>query len=859
MRFPLIQLAFKIAKYRKSITRLLLASIITTTALLTALSIVGQSYQEIQKKKDLYLYGFFDAVLFDNQDNQINSINNIISSDQTGSMQLIGTIETGDKQSISFGTVDESFIKSASFELSKGRFPQTNSEIAIEQSAYDRYYSSTDIGQTIKLQVVTRSSNGTQQTEMSFKLVGIIENYSQLWNQLAKISRTDSNLYFTLDAFILPDAISSEVLSIKKAYSIYFLNGQNSERILNDLMNRLKNPYSLMNNPYKADYLVSSQDQSFLYYLVPIMMILTVMLILNAYSQNLIERKRLSRTLMTIGMQTSQLFKVQLFYALLMTLIALPIGLLLGLFLSYISLLFISQSYNVPFVFNYSPSMLGFSAVIIAVSSIVASLVPAINSSSEKWHSDSPEKKFRQKALNTQNKISVEKFTRKRLQHPSLTIAMRILKKHRFRSITTGLTIIAAMTLFAFLMANIKGEMDLLNRNIGSDFSIYYSGNAEQSNISSETIAAIGRLSGVKKIEAKKLDYTYQLYLESETPNYFLASGAAQPFDSYFSKQISADLDTAIQFGVTGISADMLQELAPTIVSGSIDLETLKAGQGAILSLGTLHQLDDGQIYTGNIDELPPGMKIVRDFEYDGSIKAGDRVSFYKEDQNGTIKKTDLIIVAISNAAVNQLYVYEDAMKTLGLCDHYGTCDIYIDKSAELRSLKNELFSIIQSNPMIAIYDKSEAADRQKSQIMALYSQNYLLITLLAVVGMFSLIILSISQVYNQQRQIGLYLVAGMSSRQILILFCLIGSIGSIGAVGIGYLVSVLFVVYFYFSSVQKSFNLSLSEYFPIIPILGSGILVVLINSISLIYPLRKMSNQSPNTIIRMNEENKLM
>ncbi len=415
-------LTLRYLKENKKRTIVTIIGIILSTALICGIGNIFESLMDWQIRETVSRNGSFHAT-FDN----INKEDTSIITKSAGvakygySKELgVSKLENKKETLIEVKSYDKSVFESYDITLKEGRLPKNDNEIVLSELFLS--LSDKKIGDTIKLDIGKRvtldgddlSGSWVSEDEKiinakskEFKIVGIInkpgfEIGNQVINGITYLDINNLPKNSDIDVSILankPEDIYQVAKSISKnlglkvtseiteenydeesSYNYNNDQGMYYEKLtFNEHLLRLQGASAYSN--------IDTSMTKIIILVTSLVIICTVATVYNAFSISISERKKQFGILNSIGATKSQTMKLVFLEALLVSIIGIPIGLMAGTFaidivFKVIQNLFSSSSIaemNLRVVYN--PHVIILSAIIVLITIIISSILPAITAS----------------------------------------------------------------------------------------------------------------------------------------------------------------------------------------------------------------------------------------------------------------------------------------------------------------------------------------------------------------------------------------------------------------------------------------------------------------------------------------------
>ncbi len=365
-----IQLVSKYLRKQKKRTALTAVGIMLSVSIITSIGILsdGANLQQIENVKKSF--GSYH-VLFENLDpEEAEVVKNHVRAGKT-SIITISDIHgiPGSGRKMAICSIDDYTSSLLDIKLIEGCWPERENEIVLDITVLKDLGIEDELDKKIYLDLGKR--------KFEFKLVGLYEK-STLFSQmdssygivipetLKSIGSSDkfmSNVYMeTVRDFPIMDSVNKIISDsfgeykpprfIKKVAGVSFMDKYISLNLF--LLNVLGEGYDNVSNEYKIIQAI----------LVLIVFIATVSGIYNAFNISVLERVRQFGLLRAVGTTPGQIRRIVLGEALLMSMTAIPAGILFGIGISKGFTSFMSELYSISGIFTLSLETLLLSALV---------------------------------------------------------------------------------------------------------------------------------------------------------------------------------------------------------------------------------------------------------------------------------------------------------------------------------------------------------------------------------------------------------------------------------------------------------------------------------------------------------------
>ena len=121
-------------------------------------------------------------MLYDSNLEENKELKNHPYLNESGKASVDNYVFENDNQTdIKVGYMNDDFIRIGSISLKSGNMPQNDDEAAIEWDTLLKLNQGTQLGQEIHISVQKGSNQITENIEKTYKLTGILNNYTNIW------------------------------------------------------------------------------------------------------------------------------------------------------------------------------------------------------------------------------------------------------------------------------------------------------------------------------------------------------------------------------------------------------------------------------------------------------------------------------------------------------------------------------------------------------------------------------------------------------------------------------------------------------------------------------------------------------
>ena len=541
------KLTLKSLQMNKKRTIVTIIGIILATSLITAVATMVVSFRATMieyEKEDAgnYHYMFEDVVYDDLKYFKNNSnIEDIYLTEDIGYTYLEGN-NNEYKPYLHLLAFNEEALINSSVKLVEGRMPQNENEIVISEHIKDIAEVEYNIGDTLSLDVSKRTDlSGEYELDQSnayvegeeklesmytkeYKVVGIIERPNYDIENPASPGYTivtylnDNNATQNLNIYVLlseyglknQEEFVSQITGIDKNILTKLENNEQLDEKELEEYNNIKYSYSkneglLRYENFEVSDSTMSTVLSLAVVVIVIIIVTSIFCIRNSFAISITEKMRQYGMLASVGATPKQIKKNVLYEAMILALIAIPIGILCGLFADFILLkvigtLLADALNNLKFIFSISWLSLVF-VILLAIITIYLSAI----SSARRASKISPIEAIRG---NNDIKINPKKIRSSKIVEKLFGIGGKIadknLKRNKKKYRTTVISIVVSVSIFIAMSSFIDYAMNASSVYYNNtSYNLYVRDGVEDS------YKEIAKFSGVEEYSIVRLSNFY--------------------------------------------------------------------------------------------------------------------------------------------------------------------------------------------------------------------------------------------------------------------------------------------------------------------------------------------------------------
>ena len=406
-------LTLRYLKENKRRTIVTIIGIILSTALICGIGNISVSLMDHKIRETIANDGEFHATFYDIKKDDISTITNSAGISKSALSESLGyaKLDKDDKYMIQIKEYDENAFKGCQIKLKDGRFPSNDKEIVLSEESLKK--SNKKIGDSISFNIGKRvDEDGNSRegdllayenekiinaTKKDFKIVGTIEKPGFEWNgsdavvtgiTYLDINNIDKNQDVNVSISvnkpteiyeIAPKIAKNLGLKLKDVSGDNYNNKQGihyENLSFNEHLLRLQGAsvYSNINNSIYMIIII----------VTVLVVICTIATVYNAFSISISERKKQFGILNSIGATKSQIIKLVFIEAFIVSVIAIPIGIVCGTISVDLVFRFIQRFFENSFIADmnlrvvYNPYIIIGSILIVLITIGISAILPAI-------------------------------------------------------------------------------------------------------------------------------------------------------------------------------------------------------------------------------------------------------------------------------------------------------------------------------------------------------------------------------------------------------------------------------------------------------------------------------------------------
>ena len=849
------KLTLKSLQMNKKRTIVTIIGIILATSLITAVATMVVSFRATMieyEKEDAgnYHYMFEDVVYDDLKYFKNNSnIEDIYLTEDIGYTYLEGN-NNEYKPYLHLLAFNEEALINSSVKLLEGRMPQNENEIVVSEHIKDIAQVEYNVGDTLSLDVSKRvdlsgeyelkQNNAYVEDEekleklytKEYKVVGIIERPNYDIESPASPGYTvitylnENNITKNLNVYVLlneyglknQEEFISQITGIDKNILIKIKNDEQLDEKELEEYNNIKYSYSkneglLRYENFEVSDSTMSSILSLAVVVIVIIIVTSIFCIRNSFAISITEKMRQYGMLASVGTTPKQIKKNVLYEAMILALIAIPIGILCGLFADFVLLKVVSTLLadalnNLNFVFSVS----WLSLVFVVLLTLITIYLSAI-SSARRAAKVSPIEAIRG---NNDIKINPKKIKSSKIVEKLFGIGGKIadknLKRNKKKYRTTVISIVVSVSIFIAMSSFINYAMEAS--------SVYYKNRAYNLYVrdgSKDSYEKIGKFSGIDEYSIVRMS---NFYVDSNT------------------LKVNEDSRIDDEYSSLPITIVALGDEEYRRYVNELGLNYNEAKDKAIL-------IDDYTQYV--VDEENNGKYIMKRIY---TYEKGDTIlgSF---DGEG-VKDTYLEIAAVATTRPMGLEDVNNSYGTLVISDDFYDSNIK-DTFAEELYIKCDNSNKIEGQIMqeyedLIVYNLDEQMQQEQSVYLVIQIFLYGFITVISLIGITNIFNTITTNMNLRSREFAMLKSIGMTDKEFNKMIRLESILYGLKSLFIGIPIGII-LSYLVYKSISGGIEMEFT--LPINSIIISIIVVMLLIILIMRYSLSKINKQNIIETIR--------
>lgn len=804
-------LTLRYLKENKKRTIVTIVGIILSTALICGVGNIFESFMDYQIRETIASNGDFHATFHDIKKDDLDKITKSAGISKSALSDNLGYAKLSEEKLnlVQVKAFDNTAFKGYQMKLKEGKLPTNSNEIVLSEKAMPLI--NKKIGDKITLSIGNRIDKNGKDVDIpileeketivdgrnkDFKIVGVMnkpqdEIGNDVVNGITYLNIKEQSNNNTLNVAISanePSEIYEIATKISKNLGLKVASSDESD-YSNDngvaYKNLLFNEDLLRLEAASAYSNINETIYIILFIVITLVVVCTIATVYNAFSISISERKKQFGILNSIGTTKSQVMKLVLVEAIVVSIIGIPLGLVTGTFVIDLVFKLIQSLFNSSIVATmdlrvvYKPYIIIGSAVIVLLTIILSAILPAINAAKI-----SPLEAIKNSSSLKVGKAKNSKLVRALFKTEGV-LAYKNLKRNRKKFRITLFSLIISVVIFISFSGFIElfaKASEVNNGIVNYDVRLWKSSTVEDNKI----INDLNKVDGIKKITVSN---TYGVGLDVKESN--INKEHKELIDKNFSKNNKSG-ETIYKFNpmqnTFQFTGDKdIEELE--LKTGSFDKKTALKENGIILRNKSYYK------------ELGKKAEIALT-----NYKVGDTIDAYDistdEDGKEVKKPIKLKVLATTEDLLPgnkyatymgiDFITYNDVGSKLGY--DINSRDIYLN-SDKTENTRKELKEIGKKYGY-DVYDEVDAALEMEQSIMATKVFVYGFVTLISLVSLANIVNTISTNINLRKREFAIIKSIGVTpggfNRMIYLESFLYGALALVYGVPIGLGIDVL-------------------------------------------------------------------
>ncbi|MFL0197601.1 ABC transporter permease [Clostridium sp. WILCCON 0269] len=628
----------KYLKHNKKRTMLTILGIILSVALITSVGLFIKSLQNSFIESTIKSEGGFHVKISNISNKDYNELKNNTKIHSIGIQENWLECDVNGGKKIEIDKFDKNSLELLPdyYKAIKGRLPQKEGEIALENWIFKYMDSSPKIGDTIKLKTVYGQIK-------NFKITGVISNQIQTQYSSVALGMTYSN-EFNIEK-------STIYITIYKSGGI--------RNTVDELSNKFKGKY--ISNKHLLDYSGEGSNDlnKSLYSTAAIVIIIIIMatiaVIYNSFQISVMERMKQFGLLRAVGATPPQIRKIVLREASIISAVGIPLGLLGGIFAMFVvskvfsimsNTLFGNLKIVIPYYVLIISALVGLAAV------YISAFIPA----------SSAGKVTPLAAISSRAYISKEKINRnrgrvlKKFLNVESIMAFKNIKRNRKKFRVTVFSMVISIALFIFFSSFVIMTQNFTGNQSESD-KIHFQvigiiDKSGDSSLKTDIIDKIKKNNFVNKVYVSYGTYSSNIFIHNDKRNSYIVKNAPEMYKKVsFRNQVMNSMDTIIDI----YDGDKISSIKSYVKNGKIDTDYMKQENGVIIVKNNVITLNK-KYYNGAINNLKVGdsFYINKNMIYKGMADE----DYIEESNDSNLTNYNMVKIKVAAVVENAPYYF---------------------------------------------------------------------------------------------------------------------------------------------------------------------------------------------------------
>lgn len=812
----------------KKRTLFISVSIMLSAMLITSLSLTLSNYnkQKTENSKKQSGGHYYASCKEVGNFESIQILKGEPSVDKFGTSILMGYGEVGSENyKIELNGYDKTDTELLDFKLEDGRYPEKDSEIALEKWVLNKFKEELKIGDNVNLNYIFnyidvkdgKDAPAVKRGEKEFILTGILEN------RLDSMKDKKAKAYLTIESV-------KNTLSQDEYRYVHHFTLKPSADITKTLtsMGQIQGISIDQNYTYISTLKSAKRANMIFAFLQLIIIISAISVIYNIYSISVVERVKEFGLLRAMGAETKQIKKLIFGEGIILGFIFVPLGILLG----------IMSTSEINKLFNFSANFKGnaeipLSGIVISFIVCFTAIFTSIYFPSKKASKVSPMEAINntsvqgEKLENSKRKKKIQVFA-KFTTGMAYTNLTRNKKRFLATVISLSISIVLFITVTSFCVW--IDPVKNVEADINSDYVLTTSDSEKDTGYDRNVVREIVNIQGITSVN-KNLYFRAALKVSGDK----VTEAYKEKSKNYMQSNSIKNNTYDVSIEIYGFNDEELKEMNKYLEDGELNLEDMKNNNNALL----VQNLSNEKSANLTIkDELNIGLALIENEKWK---------QYNKEVSIGAILNK-LPFPTMDRGVDTVVIVHEDVLKNWLKEDKYRVLRINTKQDVDENYIKNKLNQYAKDQKegkLISYKDELEIyKNAQRSISVILYS----FVIIIAIIGIVNIINTISMNIILRRQEFGMIRAIGMGKDEIGSMILKEGLLYGIFSTTLGSIVGVVLHIILY--KALKG-DKAIQWFFPWKSILEVFLVSMVICVLASIGPLRRLLSTSVIDSIR--------
>lgn len=727
---------------------------------------------------------------------------------------------------------DENITELLNCKLIEGKYPEKQGEIALEKWILDLLPQKYKIGDSIELSSVVEymSPNGRKTIENNdnFILVGLFEHKSTAYGP-----KNTGKAYITKEC-------AETILNNKNVQYSGYLTFKDNYSIQDGLMTLIAtNSYSeihFMPNELIGSYVLGEKILDFACVgLFIVVGIVAIIIIYNIFNVSVVQRIKDFGIIRAIGASPKRIKNLVLGEGIILGIIFIPIGILLGSFVTQIGIRIMlgtsstASKFQAPSIGIIASLIVGFTSIIVGVyfPAKKASKISPMEAIISNNNVGIKGKKNRRQSQSNSFMVSKSRFTT-RIAYLNLSR-----NKKRFMTTVVSLSMSIVMLMIVNYLISLANPVSRFKNDFNGDFIISAIGHSQNLGLANNEVNSLKNIDGINYLSVKKKFQIAMEVPENKLTNDGIAYIKSESKNDNFMKDLVAQKRYRFITEIQGYSSEELYKLKDGLLEGNVDVKEMREKPIVILAQN-LNNYNFTNVQVGDTIRLG----------YTRYDKEGKELGFSNEDFiiGGLLKEEALnlsygkeknMVIISSEFAEKHMQVKKDQEVVINL-----------RKDVSYEKVENEIRNNLKLSKEIKIISFKEELERVKKTNFQLSLSLYSFIFIIATISIINLINIISMNTILRGKEIGMMRALGLGNDEVRKIIIHEGLLYGIASGGIGITLGTILTYLIYIVGAQL-ISQGITWQFPTVTIVITYVTVIIICLISSMIPSRSLFKSS--------------